>query len=416
MKLSFVRILILFCITFASFTKSYAENKMAQDSLEASLLTCSPGEEIWQYYGHTAICVRNLSTQDNWVFNYGLFSYQTPHFIWRFIKGETDYMVGMCRLEDFLPQYIRRGSYVWEDVLNLSQEEVQKLFQALTTNCMPQNATYRYNFIYDNCATRVRDMIERAIDGNVVYQDEADGKSLRDIIHEYSGQYAWSSFGQDLLIGADADKAATRKEKEFAPFYLERDIRNALIQRGDTVSQSLVKQSQVLSSVDNSVSKVANTTTKSSFPLSPMLCVLILLLICLIVGVLECVKKRSCWPLDVLLLLMQGIAGCIITFMFLFSEHPTVKSNWLILLLNPIPLFFIWEVIKSALKNEKSVYHEWARVWIFAFLCASFFIPQYFSKEILLLALSLLLRSMTNHVLHSYIICKLNSFSSKKSQ
>ena len=121
-----------------------AQSAASDDSLEVALLTCSPGQEVYEYYGHTALLVRSARSGQTYVFNYGVFSYSQPGFVWRFVRGKTDYMVACAPLEYFKREYEARGSSVRADYLNLSQAEAQRLFRALVENCQPENRTYRY--------------------------------------------------------------------------------------------------------------------------------------------------------------------------------------------------------------------------------------------------------------------------------
>mgnify|MGYP004443697945 CR=1 FL=1 len=142
-----------------------------QDSIRFNLLTCAPGSEIYALFGHTALRYQNFSDQTDLVFNYGMFSFNTPHFVFRFVKGETDYQLGITPYPYFESEYALRGSSVYEQELNLTPAEKWKLLSLLEENYRPENRVYRYNYFYDNCTTRARDQIERSIDGTVVYPE-----------------------------------------------------------------------------------------------------------------------------------------------------------------------------------------------------------------------------------------------------
>ena len=130
---------LLFSVSYGSFA---AEN---QDSLKVSLLTCSPGQEVYLLYGHTAVRVQNIRTGEDWVFNYGMFSFSTPNFLMRFVRGETDYELGVMRFDYFTEEYKERGAFVRQQVLNLSPKEAKTLAVLLAENYMPQHRVYRYN-------------------------------------------------------------------------------------------------------------------------------------------------------------------------------------------------------------------------------------------------------------------------------
>ena len=372
---------MLFCIS------AKGENVcQPTDSLKAGFLTCTPGQEVYEFYGHTALRIRNITRGEDYVFNYGLFSFNTPNFRWRFMRGDCQYEVGAAYTVEFLAQYAEQNRTVRELELNLNQQEVHRLFQALLTNCEPANRSYHYDFFYDNCATRVRDQIAACLDGQLVYTNPVKQQSLRDIVHQYSEDHPWSLFGQDLLLGAEADREATREMQQFAPIYLEYDLSTArIVENG---------QKRPLVSNVNELVKAQPQKPSAGFPLLPKGCIILLFLLTQALCRWEWKHpQKVLWGYDVLLLLLQGITGCIITFMFFFSAHPTVGSNWLVLLFNPLPLVFLYWTIQSERKKRQSLYHKCAFVWITLFIIAAPFIPQKFGIEIYLLALCLLLRS-----------------------
>lgn len=358
------------------------------DSLTVSLLTCSPGREMYEYYGHTALLVRNITKGVGLVFNYGLFDFNAPHFMWRFMRGHCDYTVGAVPLENFLPEYVERGSYVKEDLLNLNQNEANRIFEHVRRQCLRMGWTYPYNFFYDNCATRVRDVIVRSLDGKVVYENPLQRQSLRDIVHEYSRPYRWSTFGQDLLLGAEADADASRAAQQFAPLVLERDMAKATIVDTNGRKRPLVATSRLLA-------KGYPQAAEQSFPASPMGCALLLLLSAVALSVFDFKRRKATWAFDLALMLLHGVAGCIVTFMFFFSIHPTVDSNWLILLLNPLPLVLAIPMMRKERAMQPGRAHLATALWVAMFIIASTLMPQHFSAELYVLALILLIRNVS---------------------
>ena len=312
-----------------------------QDSVCVSLLTVTPGKRVYELYGHTAIRVREVmpGRLSDWVFNYGTFSFAQPHFVWRFVKGETDYELGVVPYALFYDTYVKEGRGIDEQLLNLSPAESRRLVDALSRNLLPENATYRYNFFYDNCTTRAIDMIERAVEGNIVWpQAEAD-KTLRDIVDQYSEVSPWNKLGQDLLLGAEADAPADRKSQGFAPLYAERFVEKAVVVSPDGTRRRLAEPKRVL---------LPAQTGKTAKGLTPMWAFGILFVVTLIITTYEWRKGICFWAYDALLLLAQGLAGLAVFLLFCFSTHPTVGSNWLIILFNPLPLLYLPWYMKQA--------------------------------------------------------------------
>ena len=138
------------------------------------------------------------------VFNYGLFDFDTPHFIWRFCLGQTDYIVGAEMYDSFKKEYMERGSSITEQELALTPQETDRLWNLLALNCRPENRTYRYNFFYNNCSTKARDIIYQSLNQPVSVA-RTDSVSLRTVLHTYNSAYPWASFGIDLLLGTEGN-------------------------------------------------------------------------------------------------------------------------------------------------------------------------------------------------------------------
>lgn len=370
--------------------------KAQTDSLTVSLLTCGPGQEVYNLFGHSAIRVKNVATGVDYVFNYGIFSFNTPNFVMRFCLGQTDYQLGVQYYDDFVWNYQMQGRFVHEQVLNFTEQEKLQLVTALEKNYLPENRIYRYNYFYDNCATRPRDMIERAINGAVRYTEDMDApqKALtyRGLVHEYTGKQPWSRFGIDLLLGSEADKPISRRAAMFIPFYLEEYFRTS--QKTDLQGRNseLIAEELVITEQDES-------DWPSPTPLTPMRVFLLLFIIVAALTAWGIKQGRSLWTLDLLLFFVAGIAGCIIAFMVAFSEHPAVSPNYLLLLLHPLNLVFLYHIVKRVKKLQRSPYLVANMVVILLFLAFWALIPQKFPIEIVPLALILLVRSISNIVL-----------------
>ena len=156
------------------FFQPAAAQVQLNDSARITLLTASPWyEAVYAYFGHTAIRVQDDSTGVDAVFNYGYFDSSQPNFMYHFIRGETDYVLGVITYEQFMAEYGYKGQEVVEQELNLLVDEKRNLYEALMINSLPENRGYRYNYFYDNCATRPRDMVERYTQAGVLLPEAA---------------------------------------------------------------------------------------------------------------------------------------------------------------------------------------------------------------------------------------------------
>lgn len=385
-----IRIFLSLLIIWGSML-SYAQKR---DSIQFSLLTCSPGTEIYSLFGHTAIRYQNFTQKQDIVFNYGMFSFSSPNFIYRFVKGETDYQLGVNDFRSFEAEYMFRGSSVYQQILNLTYKEKLKLQNLLFTNYLPQNRVYRYNYFYDNCTTRARDQIEKCIDGNVEYPTSVPDKTFRGIIHEFTKGFDWEEFGIDLCLGAGADKPIGIRQQMFSPFYMRSFAESAFIKDENGNTRPLVLREEVVVDADTV------DAAESSFPFSPIACATFFLFLNVVIAFVQIVRKKIYWFWDLILYLSQGLAGCIIAFLFFFSIHPTVDSNWLILLFNPIPLFYLPFMVYNDIKRKKDKWHVINSVYLTLFILILPLIPQEINLSVLLLALGLLFNAVSHQIVY----------------
>ena len=385
-----IRIFLSLLIIWGSML-SYAQKR---DSIQFSLLTCSPGTEIYSLFGHTAIRYQNYTQNKDIVFNYGMFSFSSPNFIYRFVKGETDYQLGVNDFRLFEAEYMFRGSSVYQQILNLTYEEKLKLQNLLFTNYLPQNRVYRYNYFYDNCTTRARDQIEKCIDGDVEYPNSVPDKTFRGIIHEFTKGFDWEEFGIDLCLGAGADKPIGIRQQMFSPFYMRSFAESAFIKDENGNTRPLVLREEVVVDAD------AVDAAEGSFPFSPIACATFFLFLNVVIAFVQIVRKKIYWFWDLILYLSQGLAGCIIAFLFFFSIHPTVDSNWLILLFNPIPLFYLPFMVYNDIKRKKDKWHVINSVYLTLFILILPLIPQEINLSVLLWALGLLFNAVSHQIVY----------------
>ena len=384
LKNFFRTLFVLFCIISATSAQAQQELEPAYlDSIEVSLLTCSPHEEIYSLYGHSALRWHDLHQEgpragEDLAFNWGIFNFDKPYFVARFVFGLTDYELGVIPYKAFCAYYEQWGSSVTEQVLNLTNEEKQKIKEALANNLLPENRIYRYNFFYDNCSTRPRDIVEKCINGKVEYAQRTDyTPSYREMVGYCTRNHPWATFGNDILLGIKADWDTDLRQQEFLPGNLLYDFDRAQIYSDGTYRQ-LVSERRM--AVNPGVQII-----EQDFPLTPIQCALILLAITIGISIFDWKrKKRSVW-FDSILFLMQGLAGCVL-FVMLFSQHPTTSTNLQILLLNPLALGFIPAVIRKKNKTWPKV----QTVMFILFLIGSFF--QHYAEGMLIVALCLLLR------------------------
>jgi hypothetical protein len=374
---------LLTLILVSSAPVAAQEDIPPMDSVEFSLLTCQPHDEVYSLYGHTAIRYHELKPGGlDLAFNYGVFDFKKPHFVARFVFGLTDYELGAYPYKYFVREYQRFGSMVTEQVLNLTDEEKMTLHDALAINLRPENRIYRYNYFYSNCTTKARDIIESCINGKVEYAGREDyTPSYRDMVHSMTRNNPWSRFGNDLLLGIKADWKTDLRQQEFLPGNLMYDFDHAQIYSNGSY-RPLIKERRI--AVPAGVQII-----ESGFPLTPLACAAILLAVGIVIFFFEWRKKRAFVLWDVLLMITTGTIGIVLTLM-LFSQHPTVSLNLQIILCNPLPWLFLWPVIRG----RETRYWKITAILAVLFLIGSFF--QCYAEGIHVLALCLLMQCYAN--------------------
>lgn len=372
------------CWVFASLT----DNAPKEDSLCCSILTCTAGKDLYAKFGHTALRIQNCNTREDWVFNYGCFNYHADNFVFKFLLGQTDYLLEAEPFNRFIQRYGYMGNGVQEQVLNLTQEEANRLLGLLRENLQPQNQEYRYSWLYDNCTERARDMVEKAIDGKVIYARKRVERTIRQMLRECLQTSPWVCFGIDMILGEEIDHPTEKRVQMFLPaFYSEESTETFIIKRdGHWLATYVLAYNTLL-----------NETNEADTPswLSPFVLFLLVLAAAMTLFNYELKHQRYIVWFDVLLHALQGIAGCLVAFLFFFSSHPAVDSNWLVIIFNPIPLFYAgWLVVcqRTGRKNWLSYANLAVLLGFFVIMLTC---SQSFHSAMYLVVLSLLVRALS---------------------
>ncbi len=301
------------------------------DSAYISLLTCTPGYYVYSQYGHSAIRVVDPAYNLDVAFNYGIFSFDTEDFYLKFVRGETDYQLGVENTQRFLrsSEYIGRTTY--EQVLNLTQEQKQSIFDALLENYRPENRFYRYNFVFDNCATRPYHLLKNTL-GEEIFSNSNLNSNLnlnlnsnstyRTIISHYSQANAWEDFGVNLIFGKEADKVMTTEERLFLPEELMRYVANVTLPDGTPLTDA---------------EEVAPFPIDATpWFVSPTLLIIALCLLLVGLSYYDLRRKHISWWFDALLFFLYALLGTIAFYLTFFSLHPLVGENYNLLFYSPL--------------------------------------------------------------------------------
>ena len=358
----------------------------AQDSsrLRISLLTCTPGKELYSTFGHSAFRITDSSRafNDAWrdvVYNYGTFNFDDEFYV-KFVQGKLLYYVSTEYFADFKDLYQSTNRGITEQVLKLSADEKITLQHFLNENIKEENKYYRYDFFFDNCTTRLRDILKKQHDSNFTKTAVMPlGNTFRQAIHEYlnkNNQY-WSRFGIDILMGLPTDGVMTTEQMQFLPDNLMKSL--------DSSKQTMILSSQNLY-------PVTDENSKKSFFTPFVVFSLLLIFIVLLDFVKNKFAQVFLQGFDGLLFFFTGALGVIMILMWTATDHAMCKNNFNLIWAWPthaIMAFFV-----NSRKQWVKKYFKFAAVALMAVLISWFFLPQQMNNAVLPIILLLIYRSI----------------------
>jgi hypothetical protein len=351
---------------------------------EIYLLTCGPGTEIYSVYGHSALRIVIPEKKSDLVYNWGVFDFDTPNFAWKFAKGRLSYSLGVNSYKSFLNEYFIDQRWVVSQKFNLDSADIDKLFILLAENLKPENIKYRYDFFYDDCSTRIRDLMEKVFGDNLLYPPEKLKKELqtfRSLTGEYEKVYPWTRMGIDLLLGAPADKKASFRDRMFLPVDLKNGLSELFIRRNGKMIP-LLKNPEVV--VD-----FKKPAPRERLFTSPMFIFsLILIILIIMTGLVRGQKWNN--VLDISLFSLFSVLAILMIFFNFFTSHQQLRPNLNIIWLNPFILACLASLILK--KNWKI----WFRIVFYLgvlFLLFLVILPQHINNAYFPVIVILILRS-----------------------
>ncbi len=375
-----ILLIIFIVLPFLNFSPS----AFAQDSshIRVSLLTCTPGDEVYSTFGHSALRIVDSSSVTDIVYNYGTFNFDDPGFYTKFIRGKLLYYVSTDRFEDFKNEYETTNRGITEQVLNFTAAEKIAIEQFLYHNIKEENKYYLYDFFLDNCTTRLRDIIVQHKEGYPPLKPVVpNGTRFRQAIHEYLDKNGknWSKLAIDLLLGSPTDAIMTTAQTQFLPDILMKAL--------DSSNQ----QNQLIISTKQLYPFTANNNNQ---PLFTPLLFFSFLLICIVFISLSANKKAISFinRFDGLFFFITGALGFLFIFMWAFSDHSMVKNNYNLIWAWPVNLIFSFFVNskKQIIKN----YYIFTIIGLGMVLLSWFFLPQQMNNALIPIILILLFRSI----------------------
>jgi hypothetical protein len=377
MKKIFIIISVLFIINITCvFSRAGADTLVY-------LITCGPGTETYSIYGHSALRIVIPEKKSDVVYNWGMFDFSAPNFAWKFAKGRLNYWVGEESIQNFLQIYLFEKRFVISQKINLNPDETGKLLTLLNENLKPENINYRYDFFYDDCSTRIRDLLEKTIGEKLLYPPAETWKTptFREMVGKYQNPFPWLDFGIDLIMGSPGDKKATFRDRMFLPLDMQNGLSETVINRSGKMIP-LLQNNKAILDFNSPVIR------KSFFTTPVFLFTLLMIIIIILSGWLKNLKIINLF--DILVFSAFSILALLMIFFNFFTDHQQMKLNLNILWLNPFILF----CLGTLLFNKTGII--WYRIVFFIsafFIVFHFFLPQEFNLAFIPLAVILLVRS-----------------------
>lgn len=357
-------------IHFAFFT-SFAQLPKVQltDSAKVSMLTCSHGDELYSIFGHSAIRVYDPYVGVDWVFNYGTFDFSDPNFYPNFVKGKLNYILSVSSYKNFEYTYIVEGRFIYEQKLNLQQNEKQKLLDSLTLNFLPENRYYLYDFLFDNCATRVRDVIVETIPRTIEFDHSyiETGKSFRELLMPNVKEKPWAKLGINLLLGVKTDRIAQPWEYMFLPDHMLTAFKHSYISTDNGIEPLMSPPVTILEGVELSKSKFRN---------SPLFTFIIILIAAALISYFDVKRQRRSGWFDVILFGLVGLLGAVIAFQWFFSDHVVMAKNFNLIWAHPLHILAILLLLLKHTKNIARYYFGANALLMLLLLLFWFVLPQ----------------------------------------
>ena len=336
----FKKLLLTVYILYSTF--SYSQNYNLTDNSVISIITIAPGSSLNDAFGHNAIRIKDPNKNLDVTFDYGRFDFNAPNFYLNFARGKLNYSIGTNRYYDILKFYEWQNRTVKEQVLNLNLTERQRLFDYLLNNYKPENRNYLYDFFYDNCATKIKDVLNIATNYTVQYNTPENfvPKSFRTLIQDKLYWNTWGSLGIDLALGSVIDQNATPEEYMFLPSYIHSFFNNASFK---TSNSALVKESKT-------IFQQKSTEKQNDFFISPIFILGLLGFIIIFITYKDLKRNiRSKW-LDITLFSITGIVGVVILLLWFATDHSATHQNYNLLWACALNLI----VIRQLFKNKPS--------------------------------------------------------------
>ena len=357
----------------------------AHDEIQFSIITIGPYEpELYSAFGHSGIRYLDKKNNIDHFYNYGIFDFNQPNFYINFLNGKLLYMVAKYDYRTAEKYYIKQDRYIKEQVLQLNESEKILLYNILEQNIRPENRTYLYNYVYDNCATKIRDVLSNVYGESLSFTSESENKSFRQLMDLYLEKNKWGDLGIDICLGPEIDDYVSFNDEMFLPEYLFKGIENA-IKEGN---KNIVSKTNIVN---------LQKENFQSYSLSPYYVFLIFFIISIYLSFRQVKYGIKYFIFDSIHLFISGIIGCLLVYLWFFTDH---LSSYNFNLVWAMPLNIIISIL--VLVNPNSSLVKWYMflygVLLFSLLILWNWIPQNLNEILLFFILGIILRLFVNFI------------------
>ncbi len=360
--------------------------RQLSENARIAIVTVGPYQgEVWSAFGHSGIRIVDPANNIDWFYNYGLYDFEQENFFLNFALGLLKYQVGVSYYDRVEKYYIDQNRFIKLQFLNLTYAEKQQFFEFLQENVKPENREYLYNYVYDNCATKIRDVVEELYPERVTFDEsyKEEGKTIRNLMDDYLDYQPWGDLGIDLGLGQQIDKEATAYEYMFLPDYIFNAFENATIDR-DSVTVDLVSNSIVVFYPEDE--------TISNGILTPLnVFIILFFLIGFVTNRNFKFQKRSKW-IDTVLFAFAGFVGLWVTFLWFGTEHLS-KWNLNILWAIPFHLPVAFIISRERFRGFVRAYFKITAIGYCILLVVWALLPQPIHMSLVPLILAMVLRA-----------------------
>ena len=385
--------IFLTCFVFCLSLSGKAQIMLSPQA-EISLITISPGADLFSMYGHTAIRVNDPAAGMDIVFNYGTYDFNTPNFLTKFVLGKLPYQLSAGYYDHLKSRSIAENRSVIEQVLNLSPAEKQAAVSFLENNYRPENRSYLYDFFFDNCSTRARDLFKQTTPNNITFPTEIKGEqmSFRQMVGIYQAPHPWADFGVDLVMGLPSDRLASPWEYMFLPDYLMQGFAETRINSPAADSLTRAAGLQPFVKQTNQVFKAAGAPAASTF-ITPLLLCWLLFFAVAIYTYFQVKNYRISHTLDILLFGLVGLLGCILLFLWVGTDHKAFANNLNVFWAWPLHLPIAFLLFKKEKPRFLKIYFLTTTLLLIIIAITWKILPQEFHPAVYPLVLVLALRA-----------------------